>query len=428
MKPQSLVYHPTHSRRLNEMFGLVLLVAAGLLSLSLLTYNPADPSLNTVGGAVDLHPAHNWTGLVGSYTADLLLQGLGVAVFLLPLLLLRTGISWMRSRSVGSSMPKLIGLVLWLVFAPAAIALLPGRVLWKHAVPLMGVEGRILSDGMVHFVNLPGAAILCSLMVAISLYLVTSFTLTSSADWWAEHFAPFRTAHARYTAWQESREARRLGLTPDVAESKAATRRAELQAATTARTESEQPGKPMSENTSLLAGFLRLFRRRGAQAGADAESTHERASFAAAETPSVWASMPLPPPRCKRPSRCPSPRRSLCVRSRRPLPRTRLQQHATRTTGWTPQTAMPLSLCCRAPHACVKQICRSRHRLACPTPPVRSPSRKRMPGRSLCRAPSRPRVPLPFPKRHRFPHRWPISATRTSPSASAQTPTSARLR
>ena len=179
MKPQRLVYHPTRSRRLNEMLGLVMLVAAGLLSLSLLTYNPADPSLNTVGGAADLHPAYNWTGLVGSYAADLLLQALGVAVFLLPLMLLRISVSWMRSRSVGSSMPKVFGVLLWLLFAPATIALLPGHLLFHHAVPLMGTEGRLLSEGMVHFVNFPGAAILCSLMVALSLYLVTTFTLTS---------------------------------------------------------------------------------------------------------------------------------------------------------------------------------------------------------------------------------------------------------
>src|SRR5579875_1024077 len=92
MKSQRLVYRPTRSRRLNEMLGLSLLVAACLLTLSLVTYDPADPSFNTVGGAIGLRPAHNWTGLVGAYLSDLLLQGLGVAIFLLPLLLLRIGI------------------------------------------------------------------------------------------------------------------------------------------------------------------------------------------------------------------------------------------------------------------------------------------------------------------------------------------------
>src|ERR1700722_1395998 len=116
MKPvKRLVYSPTRSPRLNEMLGLIVLVAAGLLLLALLTYTPSDPSFNTVGGA---------------YVSDLLLQALGVAVFFVPLLLVRVGISWMRSRSIGSLTGKSIGVALWLLFAPAAIALLPGHLRW----------------------------------------------------------------------------------------------------------------------------------------------------------------------------------------------------------------------------------------------------------------------------------------------------------
>ncbi len=66
------------------MLGLIVLVTAILLLLSLVTYNPADPSLNTVGGGAGVHPAHNWTGLIGAYLADILLQVLGVAVLLAP--------------------------------------------------------------------------------------------------------------------------------------------------------------------------------------------------------------------------------------------------------------------------------------------------------------------------------------------------------
>ena len=149
MKPvRRLVYSPTRSPRLNEMLGLVVLVAAGLLLLALLTYTPSDPSFNTVGGAAGLRPAHNWTGIAGAYVSDLLLQTLGVAIFFVPLLLVRVGISWMRSRSIGSLTGKSIGLALWLLFAPAAIALLPGHLRWRGAVPLSGLIGSTLADGL----------------------------------------------------------------------------------------------------------------------------------------------------------------------------------------------------------------------------------------------------------------------------------------
>jgi S-DNA-T family DNA segregation ATPase FtsK/SpoIIIE len=94
MKPQRLVYSPTRSRRLNEMLGLIVLVAAGLLLLALVSYTPSDPSFNTVGGGAGGRLAHNWTGMVGAYAADLLLQTVGIAIFFVPLAAIRIGISW----------------------------------------------------------------------------------------------------------------------------------------------------------------------------------------------------------------------------------------------------------------------------------------------------------------------------------------------
>jgi S-DNA-T family DNA segregation ATPase FtsK/SpoIIIE len=201
MKPQRLVYRPTRSRRLNEMLGLVVLAAAGLLLLALVTYTPSDPSLNTVGGAAIAHPS-NWTGLFGAYLSDLLLQIFGAAVLFVPIVLLRIGISWMRSRAVGSGVAKSAGLALWLLFAPAVIALLPGHVLWRHAIPVEGVEGRLVADGLVRVVNFPGAATICTLMVLLSLYLATTFTLSSAREWFTSHFAFARNIRDRYYARQ----------------------------------------------------------------------------------------------------------------------------------------------------------------------------------------------------------------------------------
>ena len=84
MKPIQLVLTPTRNRRLNEVIGLVLLVASGLLFLALLSYRPTDPSFNTVGGSGAGRLAHNWIGIVGSTTSDLLLQAEGIAAFVFP--------------------------------------------------------------------------------------------------------------------------------------------------------------------------------------------------------------------------------------------------------------------------------------------------------------------------------------------------------
>ena len=163
------------------MLGLIVLVGAALFLLALVSYTPSDPSFNTAGGYATGRPAHNWAGLLGAYLADATLQVIGIAVFLLPVLMVRLGICWMRSIPAGSPLAKNVGLALWVVFAPVAIALVPHHFLWRHALPLEGVSGRILADGMVHFLNLPGTAIVTALMVAMSLYLATTFTFLDGA-------------------------------------------------------------------------------------------------------------------------------------------------------------------------------------------------------------------------------------------------------
>ena len=67
-----------------EIWGVVLVLIALLLGLSLISYNVDDRSLNSPSGALD---TYNWGGFVGAFLADLLLQGLGFAAYLLPVFL-----------------------------------------------------------------------------------------------------------------------------------------------------------------------------------------------------------------------------------------------------------------------------------------------------------------------------------------------------
>jgi DNA segregation ATPase FtsK/SpoIIIE, S-DNA-T family len=207
LKTLRFVSAPTRNRRLNEILGLVVLVAAALFLLALVSYTPTDPSFNTVGGYLTGRPAHNWAGVVGAFLADLVLQGIGVSVFMLPVLLGRLGIHWMRSRPAGSPLAKAIGLGLWILFAPAAVALLPGHMLWRQTLPVEGVSGRILADGMVQYLNLPGACLVVALMVAVSLYLATTFTFNTAQEWAATRF---RLVRAILDWWAERRNRRRI--------------------------------------------------------------------------------------------------------------------------------------------------------------------------------------------------------------------------
>jgi S-DNA-T family DNA segregation ATPase FtsK/SpoIIIE len=205
MKSLRLVTTPTRNRRLNEILGLTVLVAAGLLLLAMATYTPTDPSFNTVGGYATGRPAHNWTGMVGAYFSDAILQMIGVAAFFLPLVAGRLGLCWMRSRPAGSPKAKAIGLALWVAFAPAAIALFPGHLQWRHALPVEGATGRLLCDVMVHYLNLPGASIVLALMVALSLYLATTFTFNTAGEWAYIRFGFLQVLWERWTNFRNRR-------------------------------------------------------------------------------------------------------------------------------------------------------------------------------------------------------------------------------
>jgi S-DNA-T family DNA segregation ATPase FtsK/SpoIIIE len=224
MKPLVLALTPTRNRRVNEVTGMVLLVAASLLFLALSSYSPTDPSFNTVGGYAAGRQAHNWTGLIGASISDMLLQVIGIAAFMLPLMLGAVGWTWLRSTPAGSPAAKGSGVLLYLLFAPAVVALIPGHLLWRHALPLEGVTGRLLADSLVHYLNFPGAAIVTGSMVLIALYLSTTFSFSTAQEWLAIRFAFTLAWRDRWRNWRtvraKARAAARAALPVAVEEKK----------------------------------------------------------------------------------------------------------------------------------------------------------------------------------------------------------------
>jgi S-DNA-T family DNA segregation ATPase FtsK/SpoIIIE len=75
---------PEKNRLYREIWGVVIGLAALLLALSLISYSVTDRSLNSPAGALE---TLNWGGFVGAFLADLLIQGLGLASYLLPVFL-----------------------------------------------------------------------------------------------------------------------------------------------------------------------------------------------------------------------------------------------------------------------------------------------------------------------------------------------------
>ena len=203
------VFTPTRNRRLNELVGILLCVSALLLFLALASYSPLDPSLNSASILTGSHAARNWIGIFGAYLSDLILQVLGVGSFLLPLFMAMTGARWFRSRAVQSPVAKTLGGIWLLMFVPAWLAILPGHFRWMGAIPIEGLAGRIVGDVLIRYLNIAGAYIVCTTVLAVALYLTTAFSFTSIALWAPTRFAFVVALRERFKDWQHERARRR---------------------------------------------------------------------------------------------------------------------------------------------------------------------------------------------------------------------------
>jgi len=205
MKPIRIVLSPTRSRPLNIFLGLVLTLVSLLLLLALATYHPTDPSLNTVSGEVGPHAVGNWIGLFGAWLSDLMLQALGVTAFLLPLWLGGLGWTWMRSRPGGSPFLRWTGSLLALIFVPTIFAMQPWRWLWRGAVPVEGVMGRLMAGWLVGYLNQQGAWLVAGMLAATGLYFASAVSFSVMVEAVQDRWLQMVNLLDRWRNWREDR-------------------------------------------------------------------------------------------------------------------------------------------------------------------------------------------------------------------------------
>jgi S-DNA-T family DNA segregation ATPase FtsK/SpoIIIE len=167
---------PTDHRRINEFVGLLLLTIAILCGLSLVSFNPDDPSFNiSRNPQFDTQPA-NFVGVVGAYSADLFFQLFGYSAFLIPIFLGIYAFYWLASWPVESLSIRLSGMILMLFTLAATFSIVPLFPLVRGHVPAGGLLGTLLSDTLEASLNPAGAAIVLVSAFLVSLFLATTFS------------------------------------------------------------------------------------------------------------------------------------------------------------------------------------------------------------------------------------------------------------
>jgi S-DNA-T family DNA segregation ATPase FtsK/SpoIIIE len=162
-----------------EIIG-ILLVALGIfLFVSLVTFDPGDPSLFSYSSS-KAREIHNWMGVVGSYMAGLLFQGFGLPSFLIPFVLGIYAFSFIFRWEWKYPLIKLIG---WGIFLLATSSffglwLKPLRI-YQHDLLVGGFIGELFSKTLVRYFNLPGATILLLLILIVAFVLGTGISFIS---------------------------------------------------------------------------------------------------------------------------------------------------------------------------------------------------------------------------------------------------------
>lgn len=203
---------PKNTRR-NEIIAVALFALSLLLALCLIpfSHNPNDPSWNLAG---QTEPARNWIGTIGANVSETLFQSVGLAAYLLPLLLLAAAWRRFRTRHIRAPLSRVVGLVTLILSASALLALSRVSPIFDASVEPGGMAGTLIARVFESGLNKVGAGVLLVALAATGLLLATNFSFVSAYEWLAVEFGTrftfTRTIPERFRTWRAARRERAL--------------------------------------------------------------------------------------------------------------------------------------------------------------------------------------------------------------------------
>ncbi|MEO6162578.1 MAG: DNA translocase FtsK 4TM domain-containing protein [Candidatus Binatia bacterium] len=159
--------------RLNrEIWAVVIALTALLIAISLVSYSANDRSFNTPSGALD---THNWGGFLGAFLADLLLQGLGLTSYLVPVFLSAGAVQMFRATYDGISWARASAYAILLVSIGVLLSVLIDS---ESARDAGGIVGGFLKESiLIPLFGRLSAVLIACFMLLLSIMLLTRHSL-----------------------------------------------------------------------------------------------------------------------------------------------------------------------------------------------------------------------------------------------------------
>lgn len=191
----------------NEILAILFIALGLLLALCLISaaFYPNDPSWNSAGH----NETKNWAGAIGANVAATAFQFIGLAAYLLPLLLFAAAWRRFHTYTIQNSWTRIAGVVVLVVAASALLSISQMRPLFDASVQPGGLLGAVVAQGLASGLSTVGATVLLVAFAATGLLLATNFSFVRLYEILANaigsRFAFVGKLPERFHAWRQMR-------------------------------------------------------------------------------------------------------------------------------------------------------------------------------------------------------------------------------
>jgi DNA segregation ATPase FtsK/SpoIIIE, S-DNA-T family len=164
-----------------EIKGVVYLALAIFLLLCLFSYHPLGRSFTRF--VVDGKATHNFTGPIGSYTADSLIRLLGFSSFLLPLIFIIFSLKYFLRPGFEIKTQRILGFLAFILAFAGLMSLIfnEGIKIYGEMLKAGGFIGSSIVKFLLYFFNTAGTSIILIVIFIITLIFLVEFSVVSVA-------------------------------------------------------------------------------------------------------------------------------------------------------------------------------------------------------------------------------------------------------
>ena len=166
---------------IREIIAISCLTLAVFIGCCLISYNPSDPSFNTVDSS-GIGDVNNWGGIVGSYLADALFQLIGLCAFIVPITMIWVSLKFFLLSKINIRYHILLSYFFFIISLSVIFSLIWVEpkiriVSFNYELSGGGILGSQLAKLSITYLNRLGSYTIFLLIGIVSLLLVTNLSL-----------------------------------------------------------------------------------------------------------------------------------------------------------------------------------------------------------------------------------------------------------